>query len=142
MVVLGEELLAPYVAPSADGAPLHTLPGQASRPLPYLGYAPAAYLGRMVEFMLKQSRTSIHLDRVYETDMAEGLKAMALEGQGLAFLPRSAVKKEVQEGRLLSAGEGLEVVLQIRLYREKPSGKHPAKSAAQALWSYLQSQVS
>jgi LysR family transcriptional regulator, hypochlorite-specific transcription factor HypT len=141
MVVLGEELLTPYVAPGADGAPLYVLPGQASHPLPYLGYAPAAYLGRMVEFMLKQSRTSIHLDRIYETDMAEGLKAMALEGQGLAFLPRSAVKKEVQEGRLLSAGAGLEVILQIRLYREKPSGKHPAKGAAQALWSYLQSQV-
>ena len=141
MVVLGEESLAPYVAPGADGAPLYVLPGQASRPLPYLGYAPAAYLGRMVDFLLKQSGTSIHLDRVYETDMAEGLKAMALEGQGLAFLPRSAVKKEVKEARLLSAGVGLEVILQIRLYREKPSGKQPAKSAAQALWSYLQSQV-
>jgi DNA-binding transcriptional LysR family regulator len=138
MVVLGEETLAPYVAAAADGAPLHALPGQASRPLPYLGYAPAAFLGRMVEFLLKQSRTSIHLDRIYETDMAEGLKAMALEGQGLAFLPRSAVKKEVQEGRLLSAGAGLEVTMQIRLYREKPSGKHPAKTPAQALWSHLQ----
>jgi DNA-binding transcriptional LysR family regulator len=73
--------------------------------------------------------------------MAEGLKAMAREGQGLAFLPRSAVKKEVKETRLLSAGVGLEVILQIRLYREKPSGKQPAKSAAQVLWSYLQSQV-
>ena len=36
--------------------------------------------------------TTIHLERVYETDMAEGLKAMALEGHGAAFLPYSAVK--------------------------------------------------
>ena len=39
--------------------------------------------------------TAIHLDRVYETDMAEGLKVMALEGHGIAFLPQSAVRKEV-----------------------------------------------
>ena len=28
--------------------------------------------------------------------MAEGLKVMALEGHGLAFLPHSAVKKELR----------------------------------------------
>jgi len=44
-----------------------------------------------VELILKQSGTAIHFDRVYETDMAEGLKAMALEGHGIAFLPFIAV---------------------------------------------------
>jgi DNA-binding transcriptional LysR family regulator len=73
--------------------------------------------------------------------MAEGLKAMALQGQGLAFLPRSAVRKDVQEGRLVAAGDGLEVLLQIRLYREKPSGKQAFKTPAQALWSHLQSRA-
>jgi DNA-binding transcriptional LysR family regulator len=69
-------------------------PGAPGQPLPYLGYAPGAYLGQVVDLILKQSGTAIHLDRVYETDMAEGLKAMALEGHGVAFLPYSAVKKE------------------------------------------------
>ena len=62
------------------------LPGRAGQPLPYLGYAPGAYLGRVVDQLLKESGTAIHLDRVYETDMAEGLKVMALEGHGIAFL--------------------------------------------------------
>lgn len=137
MVVLGQDVLAPYVAPAAGGAPLYQLPGAPGQPLPYLGYAPGAYLGRMVDWVLKQSPAAIHLDRVYETDMAEGLKAMALAGQGLAFLPRSAVHRELAEGRLLQVGAGLEVTLEIRLYRDKPSGKHPAKTAAQALWSHL-----
>ena len=78
MLTLGQEVLAPYVKPAADGKPLYSLPGQAGQPLPYLGYAPGAYLGRVVDMLLKQSSTAIHLDRVYETDMAEGLKAMAL----------------------------------------------------------------
>lgn len=140
MLTLGQELLAPYVKPAADGKPLYALPGQAGQPLPYLGYAPGAYLGRVVDMLLKQSSTAIHLDRVYETDMAEGLKAMALEGHGIAFLPLSAVKKEVRAKKLVSAGSELEMLMEVRIYRECPGGKAAPKSQAQALWNYLQTQ--
>jgi DNA-binding transcriptional LysR family regulator len=140
MLTLGQELLAPYVKPAADGKPLYSLPGQAAQPLPYLGYAPGAYLGRVVDMLLKQSSTAIHLDRVYETDMAEGLKAMALEGHGIAFLPLSAVKKEVRAKKLVSAGAGLDMLMDVRIYRERPGGKAAPKSLAQALWNYLQAQ--
>src|SRR5690606_12468170 len=76
MVTLGQETLAPYCKPDAQGEPLFRLPGRVGQPLPYLGYAPGAYLGRVAELVLKQAGTPIHLDRVYETDMAEGLKVM------------------------------------------------------------------
>lgn len=141
MVILGQEVLAPYVRPNADGEPLYRLPGRAGQLLPYLGYAPGAYLGRLVDLLLKQSRTAIHLDRVYETDMAEGLKAMAMEGHGIAFLPSSAVKKELRAKKLVSAMTAdtpeLALKLDIRAYREKPLGKEAAKGTAQALWTYL-----
>ena len=112
--------------------------------MPYLGYAPGAYLGRVTELILKQSETPIHLERVYETDMAEGLKAMALEGHGVAFLPHSAVKKELRSHRLVSAvptgTQGLQMTMDVRVYREKPNGKDVPKGTAQALWTYLQAQ--
>ena len=142
MVTLGREVLSPYVRPDATGAPEFKLPGRAGQPLPYLGYAPGAYLGRVVDLILKQSSTPIHLDRVYETDMAEGLKAMALEGHGIAFLPYSAVKKELRAKKLVSAGDKLEMTMDIRVYRERPASPEAAKSHAQALWTYLQSQAS
>ena len=144
MVSLGQEVMAPYVKADAEGAPIYRLPGRAGQPLPYLGYAPGAYLGRIVELILKQSPTAIHLDRVYETDMAEGLKAMALEGHGIAFLPYSAVKKELRARKLVSAAPdmgGLEMTMDVRVYREKPVGATAPKGIAQALWTYLQSQV-
>ena len=75
---LTDEILSPYVRADAQGEPLYSLPGRQNQPLPYLGCAPGAYLGRMVELILKRSEQPMHLDRVYETDMAEGLKAMAL----------------------------------------------------------------
>ena len=140
MVTLGQEILAPYCRPDASGEPMFKLPGKANHPLPYLGYAPGAYLGRVAEMILKQAPTAIHLDRVYETDMAEGLKVMALEGHGVAFLPYSAVKKELRSRRLVSAAgglEGLEMAMDLRAYREKPVGKEVPKGTAQALWTYL-----
>lgn len=153
MVSLGQESIAPYSRPDAAGQPLFQLPGRAGQPLPYLGYAPGAYLGQVVEFMLKQAGTTIHLDRVYETDMAEGLKAMALEGHGLAFLPSSAVPNELRAGRLVSAAPAgmaeLQITMDVRLYREKPApreghrGSHraPPKRTAQALWDFLRGQA-
>jgi DNA-binding transcriptional LysR family regulator len=150
MVSLGAEVVAPYVKPDASGAPMYLLPGTVTQPLPYLAYAPGAYLGQMVELILKQSATPIHFDRVYETDMAEGLKAMALEGHGVAFLPFSAVKKDLRAKKLVSAmpagAKDLEITMEVRAYRERPVGKEGArngnasktpKSAAQALWDYL-----
>jgi DNA-binding transcriptional LysR family regulator len=139
MVSLGREVLAPFCRTNAAGEPEFCLPGRAGQPLPYLGYAPGAYLGRIVDLILKQSSTAIHLDRVYETDMAEGLKAMALEGHGIAFLPLSAVKKELRAKKLVSAGSHLEMTMDIRVYRERPTSKVAAKNQAQALWTYLES---
>ena len=141
MVVLGQEVLSPYCKPDANGEPLFRLPGRSIQPLPYLGYASGAYLGRVTDLILKQSATAIHLDRVYETDMAEGLKVMALEGHGVAFLPHSAVKKELRARRLVSAAppqlQGLEMTMEVRAYREKPLGKDAPKGTAQALWAFL-----
>lgn len=139
MVVLGQETIAPYAKSAAHGQPVFTLPGSAQHPLPYLGYAPGAYLGGVTDAILKQAGMPIHLDRVYETDMAEGLKVMAAEGHGIAFLPSSAVRKELASGALVqvpSPGPGcLELGMEIRAYREKP---HPrSKRTALELWDYL-----
>jgi DNA-binding transcriptional LysR family regulator len=141
MVTLGREVLAPYVKADAQGQPVFLLPGRPGQPLPYLGYAPGAYLGRVTDMVLKQSPTTIHLDRVYETDMAEGLKVMALEGHGVAFLPYSAVKKELRARKLVSPVPpdmpSLDMDMEVRAYREKPVGKDVPKGQAQALWTFL-----
>jgi LysR family transcriptional regulator, hypochlorite-specific transcription factor HypT len=147
-VSLGTEVIAPYAAADAQGLPIFSLPGRPASPLPYLGYAPGAYLGRVVDMILKEAKTPNHLDRVYETDMAEGLKVMALEGHGIAFLPQSAVKKELRSKKLALAGAGLEMAMDIRAYREKPVAKSSDKDAAKnsersakrtaiTLWDYL-----
>ena len=73
--------------------------------------------------------------------MAEGLKAMALEGHGLAFLPASSVRKELQgaapgarrrpTGRLRADDGG------AHLPRAARGRRAHAKPGAQALWDFL-----
>ena len=71
--------------------------------MPFLSYASGAYMAQLVEVIVKQAAQPLQLDPIYETDMAEGLKAMALEGHGLAFLPVSSVRKELKSRRLVAA---------------------------------------
>ena len=139
MLSLGAESLAPYARPGADGQPLLRLPGETGARLPFLSYAPDAYLARLVEVILEQAGGVPGLDVVYETDMAEGLKAMALEGHGLAFLPASSVRKELRARRLVRAADpgSYELTMEVRIYRERPElARHP-KAQAVALWDFL-----
>ena len=137
MLSLGHETLAAYAKADAQGQPLFRLGGQGQVPL--LAYASGAYMGHMVEQIIRQMPAPPSLETIYETDMAEGLKAMALEGHGLAFLPASSVRKELKGRRLVAAaplGVG-ELTMEVRIYRERPEVARLVKPAAQALWDFL-----
>ncbi|MCY7357695.1 MAG: class I tRNA ligase family protein, partial [Rudanella sp.] len=77
--------------------------------------------GHMVEQIIRQMPVAPALETTYETDMAEGLKAMAVEGHGLAFLPGRSGRQELRSRRLVAAappGVG-ELTMEVRIYRER-----------------------
>jgi len=141
MLCLDHETLAAFAKPDADGQPLFRLPPPAGRKVAFLSYGSGAYLGRLVELLVKQAPTPFNLDPIYETDMAEALKAMAIEGHGLAFLPASSVRKDLRARRLVAgAPPGVcELTMEVRIYRERPEVARHTKASAQALWEYLRS---
>lgn len=116
--VLGPDRLIPVTAPDREGQPLHALPGKEGAPVSYLAYGLGSFLGRIVN-LIRQHATSPHfLSPCYENSFAEAIKVMALEGAGMAWLPESAIKFELDEGRLVRAGGAeWEEHLEIRLYR-------------------------
>jgi DNA-binding transcriptional LysR family regulator len=94
----------------------------------------------MVELILADAKKPLYLEKRYETDMAEGLKMMALEGHGVAFLPESAVTREVKLKQLASVDHNApewEATMEIRLYRERPTVQRPGKPVVARLWAYL-----
>ena len=138
MLSLGHEALIAYTKPDVAGQPLFRLPAPGAS-VPFLSYAAGAYLGRLVEVITKGAGEALNLDPVYETDMAEGLKAMTVAGHGLAFLPASSVKKELRGKRLVRAAPAgaYELTMEIRIYRERPGVARHSKPGAVALWDFL-----
>ncbi len=139
---LGHESLAPYAKAGDDGQPLFRLPGRPRDPVPFLSYASGAYMARLVELILKQAREPLHLEAIYETDMAEGLKAMALEGHGVAFLPFSSVHNELRAGRLAAVAQPvpLELTMEVRIFRERAAPARHVKPGVEALWEFIGAQ--
>ena len=133
-LVLRVESMRPYCAPDAQGDPLFKLPGRKAQALPFVGYAPGAFLGNVVEMILLASPQPHHLHRVFETHMSEALKEMLLAGHGLGWLPESCVHRELAEGRLvLAGGPDWGTPLEVRLYR---SMEH-TRPLLDRLWAYL-----
>ncbi len=141
MLSLGSETLAPYAKSDADGRPMFSLPGSPNAKVPFLSFASGAYMARLVEVIVKHAEAPLFLDAIYETDMAEGLKAMALEGHGLAFLPHSSVRKELKSRRLVAAAPPgqFTLTMEVRIYRERPDAKAHGKAGVTALWEFLAS---
>ena len=62
--------------------------------------------------------TLAHLRRCYENPMGEALKAMALEGHGIAWLTESSVSHEFNRRRVARAGDtSWDGVMDVRIYR-------------------------
>jgi LysR family transcriptional regulator, hypochlorite-specific transcription factor HypT len=139
-VTLGSETMRAYARADAQGAPETRLPGTRNKPVPFLSYTPGAYLARMVDVLATESPRPLHLTKVFETDMAEVLKMMALAGHGIAFLPESAVRREINGKSLAIAGEA-SIEMEIRLIRERPHStadkSRSNRASLASLWEYL-----
>ncbi|MDA8519919.1 LysR family transcriptional regulator [Acidovorax sp. NCPPB 4044] len=141
---LADDVLQPVSAPRAGGqAPLHAIPApgmpaQALPPLPVLAYSDASGLGRIMRALRKGVFDGAGMPGlpgevavVFTAHHAALLKAMALEGRGMAWLPHSLIAEELRAGTLVPAGPAdWDVPVEIRLYRQRTE----MSDAAETLW--------
>lgn len=99
--VIGVDSMVPVSAPNADGEKLHQLPGSAQSPIHYLAYPPGVFLDKIIGTIIQNCGIDMHFQRHFENPMAEGLKFMAMQGHGIAWLPQSSVAHEIDVGHLL-----------------------------------------
>nr|WP_299241009.1 LysR family transcriptional regulator [uncultured Halomonas sp.] len=129
---IGNAKMIPVCLPDETGQPLFPLAG--NEPIPYLAYTQGAFLGRSVRILLKNDPLRLRLKTIYETAMAEGLKGMALQGVGMAWIPDFCIRAELDAGRFVRAGGGeWDIPLEVRLYR--CSLVH--KPGAEKLWKQM-----
>lgn len=120
MQPMGTDDLLPVCAPNAQAQALYRL--DAGDLVPLLAYSDSSMLGRILAkaglraVFSQQAPTSV----VFSAHNAFLLKTLALEGRGVAWLPRSLVQAELAQGLLLPAAPPeATLALEIRLYRQK-----------------------
>src|SRR5690606_6195469 len=127
---LANNEMLPVCAADSQGVPLYSLDSGQSVPL--LAYSAGAFLGRSVNALLRQRQLRYTL--MYETAMADSLKTMALQGLGVAWVPRLSMAAELQRGELVECGDDTwRLPLEIRLYR----CSLVRKAAVRLLWRKL-----
>jgi DNA-binding transcriptional LysR family regulator len=128
---------APEAKPGAGGKgrrrpkPRYALPGCAGASLPYLAYHPGSGVGRIVNAFLAARDPACALVPKFSAPVML-LIDMARQGRGITWAPRSLVRDDLAEGRLMRAGpEDWDIEIGICLFRSRAR----MTPAAEAFWS-------
>jgi DNA-binding transcriptional LysR family regulator len=114
---LGEEALVPVVSPDKDGTPSWWLPAKPEGPIPYLHTASTPAFWPLKDH-LKKRYADLNFNIVYESSIATALKAMAIEGFGVAWIPNAIIADDLANGRLVRAAElADDIIVDIKIYR-------------------------
>lgn len=131
-LTLAHDELVAVSSPLPSGKPRHALPGAASKPVKALSFAPQLALAQILQDGLARSGQLFYLQVITESDFAESLHEQALQGAGMAWLPRALVAADLKAGRLVLAGKSAEPLrYEIRLYRPR----HVRKPHLQKIWA-------
>jgi LysR family transcriptional regulator, hypochlorite-specific transcription factor HypT len=119
-LTLAHDTLTPVSRAAADGRPMHALQPGAAGAVPWLSYSAEAQLGRVAALAQDAAEPTLALHAVFESALVEALRAMALEGMGVAWLPGSLIADDLNHKRLVRAGPAsLDVPLRVRVFAER-----------------------
>jgi DNA-binding transcriptional LysR family regulator len=121
-VQVGRDRLVPVSAKDELGNVLFDLPGPAATAIPLLAYTKTSFLGKIASMLHARLEAHANVSLRYESALVEALKAEALLGEGVAWLPESMIEPELSAGGLQIIGDvSLIAPLQIWLCRPSPS---------------------
>lgn len=132
-VLIGSDQLISVCKPGADGHPLFGFDIQGIE-MPYLRFGDAAPLGQILRPLLVEKGLTNRLRTVYENSMAGALRIRSRAGDGIAWLPKSLVAPDLENGLLVRTGDpDWEIDLEIRLFRSVQRSNRTTRS----IWSFL-----
>jgi DNA-binding transcriptional LysR family regulator len=130
-VRVGIEAIIPVCSMSANRTPLYSLNKVKQSHTPILAYSPESGLGRLIRTLLGNMIEHAKGEIILTAHLATVLKSMAIEGRGIAWLPKSLIEDDLKSGRLIEAGSADWCVdVDIRLFRSP----EPEPLAAEVLW--------
>jgi LysR family transcriptional regulator, hypochlorite-specific transcription factor HypT len=134
-VVIGQEMLAPYASTPLAADLTRTFPGQKGSPLPLLMYTTKSSFARVVNMIIEKAPQKLLGRIVLRAETSSVLRAMAVAGHGIAWLPE-CVAKEAPPDTLKRVDSGnWSANLKIVAYRDS----HAEFPALDRLWALLSS---
>jgi LysR family transcriptional regulator, hypochlorite-specific transcription factor HypT len=121
-LTLGTDYLVPVSIPAKQSnKPYYAIARASERPLPFLGYTEESHLGKVLQnhpaFAHIADRLVAHAKSAY----SEALRAGVLTGLGVAWLPYSLIRSNLESGDLtLASNDGAYYIpLTIDVYRQR-----------------------
>lgn len=140
-LAIGYDTLIPVSAVDRNGIPLHSLNIDSSQTdqqqtIKLLSHPAESFFGQLIDReCLPHLSRQINFQTIYENALSEGLKALTLQGDGMAWLPKNLITKELKDELLFDLSETMmSVELTIKLYRIREA-RHPS---AKMIWAHLQ----
>jgi DNA-binding transcriptional LysR family regulator len=132
-VRVGSDVLIPVSAPDPENHPRHRLAlATTASPVSMLSYSPESGLGRILREVRGAALERVPARSVFKAHLASVLRSMALDGRGLAWLPRSLIAEDLASRRLVQAAPAnWHIDLEIRLYR----ARSPLGRAGEDFWT-------
>lgn len=131
---IGTDLLLPVCKTTTDGAPIFSLDADDDIVTPFLRFGANAPIGKHIEPILRVHDLNARLRVVYENSMSGALRIRARDGAGVAWLPLSLVRPDLEAGLLTRAGgKKWSIALDIRLHRLNSK----TNAMTRKIWSFL-----
>ncbi len=130
---VGVDKLVPVTSVDANGNARHSI--DLDKSLKLLTHPPESFFGRLIQReCLPHLPKELKQHTICENALSEALKALVLQGHGIAWLPQSLISKELSDEQLRILEFPLySVVLSIKLYRLSL----PRSEAAEHFWEHL-----
>ena len=114
---LGEEALVAVVSPDENGSPRTWLPDEPTGPIACLHTLPKSSPSP-VRHHMENKYSDLIFKSVYDSSISPTIKAMAIEGFGLAWIPARHIAIELENGKLVRAAEPKDdIFVDIKIYR-------------------------
>ncbi len=131
---VGTDYLIPVSGVDSQGRALYE--PREGEVLKLLNYPDESFFGRLLQrdYFAKRSQ-KLRIQIQCENSFAEGLKALAIKGNGVAWLPESAIKSELEQGTLIRSNDTLpSIKLRVMLYMKK----NPNLKEIETIWDHIQ----
>ena len=134
-ISIGADQLVPVCKPDSDGVPLFGFDDTGVK-LPFLRFGDTASISELLAPLFANQNLTSRLHTVYENSMAGALRMRARDGDGVAWLPKSLVRPDLESGALVQTGNTDWIIdVSICLYRTQ----HHSNRVTRKIWTFLES---